>query len=752
MLKPMTIDQPFPDERPTDDERQREQMRAIVGQLEAEARKRVGDRKPIEERWIEDLEQYHGRYPETTAQKIANNGTSGLFINQTRPKTDAMSAKLMDLLFPTDDRNWGVKPTPVPELTREAAKAAAAAHALAEKAKAAAEAAGTQEGQEPDPEVEELKAQARDAAEYENRMRAVMNAAQERAELMQNEIDDQLKQSQYHAVARDQIEDACKLGTGVLKGPVTGDKLRKGWKENGDGTYSLQWSEGDQPSMRYVNIWGFFPDMTAAKAEDGSIYERHLMTERQLRGLAKLQGFDKKAIAKLIMTKGYMPAPDYISRLRSIKGDNQLVSNELFHVWEYTGSLDVEQMRMLAAAMDPESLQEFDEVDPLADLKAIVWFCNGEVLKFAIYPYDSGECIYSVYNLVKDEHSPFGFGIPALMRDPQSAINGAWRAMMDNAALGSGPQIVMDDSKVEPEDGKWTITPRKVWKLKAPWDSPTPPFWTFEFNMRQQELSNIIMLAEKFIDDVTGMPKIAQGEQGNGVTKTAGGMTLLMNSANVVFRRMVKNYDDDVTVPSIRRFYDWNMQHSQKVEIKGDFEIDARGSSVLLVREMQSQNLMMIALQFGPHPVFGPMLKNRQVLRKLFQAQMIPADDVMLSDDEIDAIVMQAQGSAEAEAQAAQQAMMEREMALREQELDIKEQEINSRVEIENMKKEMQIQLHEIRKEIEMQKLAAHGNYKLDDAETRERIEDKRISAKERSQAVEIAMTNRLGPTGGGQF
>jgi hypothetical protein len=442
-----------------------------------------------------------------------------------------MSAKLMDLLFPTDDRNWGIKPTPVPELTREAAKAAAAAYSLAEKAKAMLEAANLEEGQEKDPQLVELEAQAKDAAKYENRLRAVMNAAQERAELMQNEIDDQLKQSQYHACARDQIEDACKLGTGIIKGPVTGDKLRKGWKQKDDGTYELQWSEGDRPAMRYVNVWGFFPDMTAAKAEDGSIFERHLMTERQLRGLAKLSGFDKEAIAKLIRTKGYMPAPDYISRLRSIKGDNQQVSNELFHVWEYSGSLDVEQMRMLAAMMDPESLNEYDDVDPLADLKAIVWFCNGEVLKFAIYPYDSGECLYSVYNLVKDEHSPFGFGIPSLMRDPQSAINGAWRAMMDNAAIGSGPQIVIDQEKIEPVDNSWKITPRKVWTVKGPWSSATPPFWTFEFNMRQQELANIILMATQFVDDVTGMPKIAQGEQGAGVTKTAGGMTLLMNSA-----------------------------------------------------------------------------------------------------------------------------------------------------------------------------------------------------------------------------
>ena len=81
------------------------------------------------------------------------------------------------------------------------------------------------------------------------------------------------------------------------------------------------------------------------------------------------------------------------------------------------------------------------------------------------------------------------------------------------------------------------------------------------------------------------------------------------------------------------------MQFNEKPEIKGDYEVDARGSSVLLMRELQAQNLMVIAIQMGGHPIFGPMLRNRELLKKIFQAYMIPAEEVMLTDDEIDAVL-----------------------------------------------------------------------------------------------------------------
>ena len=150
-------------------------------------------------------------------------------------------------------------------------------------------------------------------------------------------------------------------------------------------------------------------------------------------------------------------------------------------------------------------------------------------------------------------------------------LNSAVRMMMDNAGLSVGPQVVIDKTQVEPEDGNWKLMPRKVWQwVKNATGRKEAPFQTFNIPINQEQLAAIIQLALRFVDEAVSMPLIAQGEQGAHVTKTAGGMSMLFNSANVVFRRVVKNWDDDITEPTIRRAYDFNMQFSEKDAIKGD--------------------------------------------------------------------------------------------------------------------------------------------------------------------------------------
>jgi hypothetical protein len=223
-------------------------------------------------------------------------------------------------------------------------------------------------------------------------------------------------------------------------------------------------------------------------------------------------------------------------------------------------------------------------------VSAKIWFCDTEILSVSLHPLDSQEQVYSVFTLQKDPASPFGYGVPWLIRDHQSILNTAWRMMMDNAKVSLGPQIEIDKSRVAPEDNNYKMEAMKIWVTTAGLSNTTQPaIKTYDIPMHQEMYAAIIAMVLETVDEVIGMPRIAQGETGSMPQQTASGMAILMNSANVTFRRIIKNYDDDVIVPTIRRFYHWNMQFHDDETIKGDFEVDARGSSVLLVREMQAE-------------------------------------------------------------------------------------------------------------------------------------------------------------------
>jgi hypothetical protein len=113
----------------------RSELMGFVDGLQRTANNQVLKKQLIEDRWVEDLRQYHGRYDADTEKNLNNDKTkSRLFVNKTRTKTHGWEARLSDLLFPTDVRNWAISATPVPELSRQAAKAQQGAMLSAERA------------------------------------------------------------------------------------------------------------------------------------------------------------------------------------------------------------------------------------------------------------------------------------------------------------------------------------------------------------------------------------------------------------------------------------------------------------------------------------------------------------------------------------------------------------------------------------------------------------------------------------------
>jgi hypothetical protein len=272
--------------------------------------------------------------------------------------------------------------------------------------------------------------------------------------------------------------------------------------------------------------------------------------------------------------------------------------------------------------------------------------------------------------------------MPYLMRAEQSVTNASWRQMMDNSGLTAGPQIIVDKRAIRPADGQWTLRPFKFWDKLDDSVDPRQAFVAVEFNSHQPELAGIIELAEKLGDQGSGQPMLMTGEKGS-APDTVGGMQMLMNNANVVLRRLVKQFDDYVTKKHIRRYYDYNMAYSSKDDIKGDFQIDARGSSALLVRDIQNQAYLQL-LAAAANPIYTPLIDPKKLFEKALQAQHIDPRDIMLPDDQIkanqqaasqhqDPKIMAAQINAEArlkEASAVAQARAQETAVLRDSEVE----------------------------------------------------------------------------------
>jgi hypothetical protein len=240
------------------------------------------------------------------------------------------------------------------------------------------------------------------------------------------------------------------------------------------------------------------------------------------------------------------------------------------------------------------------------------------------------------------EASMFGYGVPDIIEDSTAALNAAWRMCLDNAGLSTGPQVIVDRDYLEPANGAWELTPRKIWYKKKPAEKSVA-FETYDIASNVNELMAIVNAAKAFIDDESAMPVQSEGEGTEAPNQTATAANIMALGYNVTFRSVVKAWDDGMTVPSMRRLYDWNMQFNPRDDIKGDMNVDARGSSVLLVREVQSQVLMAVVTNHTVHPILGKMIDAYGAYQKFLQSMMVPSDDIMVSKDDYDR-ALQAEG------------------------------------------------------------------------------------------------------------
>jgi hypothetical protein len=438
----------------------------VCGRLEKLAEEQVMKKQAIELRWIEDLRQYHGKYDPATEQKLTEAKQSKVFANLTRPKTNAWASRISDILFPTDDKNWAIGPTVVPELSAKLSDSRFQANQLTKQANMyaglAKSAADPDYRKEMRGKAEMLATSAIPHAQTALESQRVMDEAKAKADAMEDEIEDQHQEAKYGEKCRMGIRDMTKIGTVVMKGPLSKTKMRGSWARPAPGEWSLDLVADLRPDWQRVDPWDYFPDMDARTVDEAEFhFERHLYTKRDLRRLAKKPGFDHEAIRDLLRGAPASPPPSYMQNIRSITGNPQISLESRYTVWEYHGPLGSEDINAIARAIlrpkDAADIIVNLEDDPLQEQLVVLWFCNGRPLKIAPHPLDSGEPIYSTCCFVDDPTSIFGFGVPYLARNAQAIINAAWRLMMDNADMSVGPQVVINRNIIEPADDDWNM-------------------------------------------------------------------------------------------------------------------------------------------------------------------------------------------------------------------------------------------------------------------------------------------------------
>lgn len=527
---------------------------------------------------------------------------SKVVINIVRPKVDQAVARMCEILLPVDDRNWGIKPTPVPEAINKM---------IGNQAETVDPATGQPTGQTADAEAQ-----------------SVIKRMKQCAEKMEQEIDDVLTQCEYNGEQRKAIEDGVKLGVGALLGPFPSNSAKRSWLPQQDGTMKLQVGQEVKPATMRADPWDLWTDPACGNDHQRGqgFYHRRYATRKEIRALDGLPGYDSECIREVLREKP--------TRLKVAEGRIQKTAcdEDSYEMWVYYGQVEPDQMEMLSENMG----------DPLVDVADGVIIMIGDKVIGAMESWiPDGSLPLDLWCWRKADDSPFGYGLPEELSHQQRVVNAAWRQVMDDAKLSIGGQLIMKKKMITPQDGSYDIYPGKVWLANEELDDVRQAMFMFEFQNHAKELLMIATSAMQFADQETSMPQLLGGEKGSAAPETLGGMQMLFSNAQTVLRLRVKLYDDAMTRPHIRRHFDWQMANSTKMEIKGDMEVDARGSTALLEKDIQNQATMNLA-NITSNPRYAAFLDPKEELKLILKAFKTNPADIMLTDSAIEQAQQQA--------------------------------------------------------------------------------------------------------------
>ena len=423
------------------------------------------------------------------------------------------------------------------------------------------------------------------------------------------------------------IADSARIGVGVLKAPTPVSKRVMAITEAKGGGVELEIKEKIIPAGMWVDPWNIFPDPACGEnIHDGDyIFERDYMSSRQVRGLKKLDGYIASQIDQ-VLEEG----PNKVNTDSDARGSTAAKMKGRFEVWYFYGTLTKDEMQAIDQASEKSPAPDYGEQP---EMHAIVTLINDSVVRATINPLDSGSFPYHSMPWQRRAQQWAGVGVAEQMKTPQKVTNAALRALLNNAGKSAGSQFVINQGAIRPADGSWVVTPDKIWFGTgdgAP--DVRQNFQAIEIPNVTDQLMKIIELGERFAEETTSIPLITQGQSGATTPDTFGAAQLQNNNANQLLRSIGYAFDDYITEPVVRQYYEWLLLDPDVPdEEKGEFQIDAHGSVALVERAIQDQTIAQMG-QMATNPIYG--IDPKKWTKMFLKSKRLDPQDLQYTEEQ----------------------------------------------------------------------------------------------------------------------
>jgi len=460
---------------------------------------------------------------------------------------------------------------------------------------------------------------------------AARRQAERQADQAGDKIEDLLQLGNFYDALAEFLTDLPLFPYACIKGPVVRMVPRLTWRA---GRAVLE----NRPQMFWERIdpFNIYWSPGVARFDQAEVIERKRLTRADLNDLLGLPGYDQEAVRGALEDyarglRDWMDAVDTEAALAAGREDPNFNQSQVIDGIEYHGN--VQGRMLLDQGIDPELIPDLDR-----DYAVQTWVVGRWTLKTQLNPSPRQRHPYYLTSFEKVPGTVAGHGLPDILEDLQEVGNATLRALVNNMAMASGPQVVVNDDALAQTENGDQIYPWKRWHVVTePLANNQKPVDFFQPNSNSQELQAIYNWVINLADDISAIPRYTTGESlSGGAGRTSSGLAMLMNNASKILQTVASNVDIDVMKGLLTGLYDMIMLTDDSGLLSGEEQIVVSGVKVAIQKETERQKQLQF-LQITANPIDASIIGEpgrARVLRAVSRNLGMP-DDVVPDDQAI---------------------------------------------------------------------------------------------------------------------
>ena len=574
-------------------------------------------------RMIEALRTYNGQYNPTKEREVKKFGGSEIYARLSAQKCRATTSLLRDV-YMGPDRPWGIRAPVDPDIPPDIMQKISTL--MQTEQQMIAQTTGQT------PSQDDLEQRRR--ALVESARDAARKKARDQAQVSEDMVEEMLREGGFYHALAEFLVDLPVFPFACIKGPVVKFQPKVMWPYGG-GRPTIQ----NIPVLTWVRVSPFDLWWTPGVADiaNAQIIEKSRLTRAELNDCLDLPGFNHDEVRKVLEEYGrggLYDAWDTTDAERAVLESRENPAwnrSQMITQFEFNGNVYGE---ILAEYGMPGI------TDPVRDYHVQAWCIGSHVIKVNMTPSPRRRHPYFMTSFEKVPGTPIGNGLVDIVSDIQEAANATLRSLVNNMSIASGPQVVINDDRMQPTENTEDLFPWKRWHARNdPIGSNNKA--PVEFFQPQDNSQSLMMVFKMFVDlgdDVSAVPRYISSQNPGSAGRTASGLGMLMQNASKMLQTVAANIDRDVFEGILQNLSDMILLTDTTGILTGEEDITVQGVTVAVQRETMRQRQLEF-LQHTANPLDSQIMGitgRGAVLRSVSTTIGLDGDKIVPSEQELE--------------------------------------------------------------------------------------------------------------------